>query len=190
MVQRRQRADEVRTPIGLGSKFRFLIKKFASRSRGESGSQLVEFAIILPLLFFLVMGIIAFGQAFSIDQTLTNAAAAGAHALSISAGYTTDPCMTVSSPAFNVGSSLNRNNIKFTITVSPPNGQTGGQTQTLAANQVNPTCPSTTTSNTASYVQTTYNANVTLTYPCAIVIYGVNFAPNCTLTAETTEVIQ
>ena len=42
--------------------------------------------MVVPLLLTLVMGIIAFGQAFSIDQTLTNAAAAGAQALSISRG--------------------------------------------------------------------------------------------------------
>ncbi len=167
-----------------------IAKMFRRLFRENRGSQLVEFAVVLPLLAGLIMGIIAFGQAFSIDQTLTNSAAAGAHALSISAGYTTDPCMTVSSPAFNTGSSLNRANIKFTISVSPANGTTG-TTQTLVSNQANPTCPNTTSTPTpASYVQTGFNANVTLTYPCAIEIYGVNFAPGCTLTAESTEVIQ
>jgi Flp pilus assembly protein TadG len=169
-----------------------IAKMFRRLFRENQGSQLVEFAVVLPLLAGLIMGIIAFGQAFSIDQTLTNAAAAGAQALSISRGTNAlDPCMTVSSPAFNVASSLNRNNIKFTITITPPTGVTGGTTYTLATNQTNPTCAAAnTTSAPATDVQVSYNANVTLTYPCAIEIYGVNFAPNCTLTAETTEVIQ
>jgi hypothetical protein len=33
-------------------------------------------------------------------------------------------------------------------------------------------------------------ATLTATYPCNFSIWGTNFAPNCTMTAQTTEVIQ
>jgi hypothetical protein len=31
---------------------------------------------------------------------------------------------------------------------------------------------------------------VQVTYPCNLNVYGVNFAPSCTLTAQTTEAIE
>ena len=40
----------------------------------ESGAQIVEFAIVLPLLAVLIVGILDFGQAFAIRQKLTFAA--------------------------------------------------------------------------------------------------------------------
>jgi Flp pilus assembly protein TadG len=45
---------------------------------GERGTALVEFALVLPLLLVLVMGIIDFGRAFQTVVTLTNAAREGA----------------------------------------------------------------------------------------------------------------
>ncbi len=41
---------------------------------GECGAQIVEFAVVLPLLAVLVVGIFDFGQAFAIRQKLTFAA--------------------------------------------------------------------------------------------------------------------
>lgn len=55
----------------------------ASRSRGrrlggEAGQQLVEFAILLPILVGLLVGIWEFGRAWNVYQVLTNAARDGA----------------------------------------------------------------------------------------------------------------
>jgi Flp pilus assembly protein TadG len=41
--------------------------------RDSTGSQIVEFAVALPLLLVLVVGIIDFGNAFNLKQKLTNA---------------------------------------------------------------------------------------------------------------------
>ncbi len=46
----------------------------------SSGSEIAEFAMILPLLFLLLIGIFWFGQAFRIYGTITNAARDGARA--------------------------------------------------------------------------------------------------------------
>jgi hypothetical protein len=48
--------------------------------RNARGSEIAEFAMILPMLFLLLIGIFWFGQAFRIYGTMTNAARDGARA--------------------------------------------------------------------------------------------------------------
>jgi Flp pilus assembly protein TadG len=61
------------------------------RVRSERGAELVEFALTLPLLLLLVLGIIEFGFLFQEYEVVTNAAREGARvgALIPSAQYTT-----------------------------------------------------------------------------------------------------
>jgi Flp pilus assembly protein TadG len=61
------------------------------RIRCERGAELVEFALTLPLLLLLVLGIIEFGFVFQEFEVVTNAAREGARigALMPSAGYKT-----------------------------------------------------------------------------------------------------
>jgi hypothetical protein len=49
-------------------------------SRDAGGSEIAEFAMIVPLLFLALLGIFWFGQAFRIYNTMTNAARDGARA--------------------------------------------------------------------------------------------------------------
>lgn len=53
-----------------------MIRRFAPR--GDAGQSLVEFAILLPILMGVVVGIFEFGRAWNIDQVVTNAAREGA----------------------------------------------------------------------------------------------------------------
>jgi len=46
--------------------------------RGRKGQALAEFALILPVLFLLIAGIIEFGRGWNIKQALTDAAREGA----------------------------------------------------------------------------------------------------------------
>jgi Flp pilus assembly protein TadG len=48
--------------------------------QGETGSDLAEAALVLPLMFTILLGIFWFGQAFSIYGTITHAAREGARA--------------------------------------------------------------------------------------------------------------
>jgi Flp pilus assembly protein TadG len=48
------------------------------RVRSDAGQSLVEFAIVLPVLLALVIGIFEFGRAWNVYQVLTNAAREGA----------------------------------------------------------------------------------------------------------------
>lgn len=51
--------------------------------KDEKGQSVVEFAILLPILLLLLMGIIQFGIIFSAQIALTNAAREGARAASV-----------------------------------------------------------------------------------------------------------
>lgn len=46
--------------------------------RGQYGAELFEFAVVLPVLLALVMGIFSFARAYNIYQTMTRAAREGA----------------------------------------------------------------------------------------------------------------
>ena len=48
------------------------------RIRKQRGGTLVEAAVVLPVFFLLVLGIIEFARAYNIHQTLTNASREGA----------------------------------------------------------------------------------------------------------------
>jgi len=54
------------------------VRRLASLSSSNEGAQIVEFAIILPLLVVLVVGIFDFGTGFNLKQTIVNTAAVGA----------------------------------------------------------------------------------------------------------------
>ena len=53
------------------------IRRKGSRS-GEKGQALVEFAIIIPILLAVLLGIVEFARAWQIQQVVTNAAREGA----------------------------------------------------------------------------------------------------------------
>lgn len=74
--------------------------------RSERGAVAVEFAIVLPVLIMLVLGIVEFGRAFQVQATLAAAARegvrimaiqddpAGARAAARSASTSLDPALT------------------------------------------------------------------------------------------------
>ena len=55
--------------------------------RSERGSQLIEFALVLPLLLLVVLGIMDFGLLFQRYEAVTNAAREGAR-IAVLQGYT------------------------------------------------------------------------------------------------------
>jgi Flp pilus assembly protein TadG len=57
---------------------RFIRKLPGAAWREDRGAAAVEFALISPLLFLLLFGIIEFGRAWNVRQTLTDAAREGA----------------------------------------------------------------------------------------------------------------
>lgn len=57
---------------------RKMVRAGAVRAGAQRGTALVEFALVLPLLLVLVMGIIDFGRAYQTQIMLTNAVREGA----------------------------------------------------------------------------------------------------------------
>ena len=61
-----------------------MIRRLITRSRREdSGAELIEFALVVPLLLLLVVGIIDFGFMFQRYEVVTNAAREGARLASL-----------------------------------------------------------------------------------------------------------
>ena len=58
------------------------------RLRSERGAELVEFALILPLLLFIILGLVDFGFMFQRFEVVTNAAREGAR-IAVLPGYVT-----------------------------------------------------------------------------------------------------
>jgi Flp pilus assembly protein TadG len=149
---------------------------FSRRRLRQRGQAMVEFALGLPLLLTLITGLVMFGVAFNNELTLTYATDAAAQLLSISRGQTTDPCQTASQAVYSAAPQLNQSNLAFTIVL---NGTS------VTTNSTQPSC-----SGSQQYLVQSQPARVTATYPCNLTILGVNFAPNCTLTAQSTVLIQ
>lgn len=158
----------------------------------ERGQSLVEFAIVLPLLLLLLLGIVTFGIAFWNQLSLTQAATAGAQVAAVSRqDVPVDLCTPVNtaiaSAAFNL---QNANNygafpLSFGINVGGTTAQdsTGNTSWRVVFNGGSPgSCP----------VLLTQKAQVTVTatYGCNLKILNINFAPNCKLTGQTSEAIQ
>ena len=61
-----------------------------SQARRRTGAAVVEFAVVAPLLFALVLGIIEFGRAMMVLELLNNAARAGCRAGVLSGSSNTD----------------------------------------------------------------------------------------------------
>ncbi len=63
--------------------------------KGDSGQSLTEFALVLPLLLAVVIGIFEFGRAWNVYQVLTNAAREGARRAVVPTTASEDEVRTV-----------------------------------------------------------------------------------------------
>jgi hypothetical protein len=63
------------------------VSRTAARWSDESGAELIEFALVLPLLLLVVLGILDFGFLFQRYEVVTNAAREGAR-VAVLVGYT------------------------------------------------------------------------------------------------------
>ena len=71
--------------------------------RADAGQSLAEFAILLPILMGVVIGIFEFGRAWNIDQVLTNAAREGARLAVIPTSSEDDVIAVVEQALANAG---------------------------------------------------------------------------------------
>ena len=102
-------------------RMRTLVARFR---HNDEGAELIEMAIVLPLLLFLIMGMVDFGFLFQRYVVLTNAAVEGARVASLP-GYTdTDVSDRVTAYATNGGVVGTVNTVIDPVTL--PGGAGGG----------------------------------------------------------------
>jgi Flp pilus assembly protein TadG len=98
----------------------------ARRLRSERGAELIEFALVLPLLLFIILGLIDFGFLFQRFEVVTNAAREGAR-MAVLPGYATaDVTARVRSYVTNGGLATTATNPSVVVTnVTIPTGGGG-----------------------------------------------------------------
>jgi Flp pilus assembly protein TadG len=165
------RQDEYMTPSSPHIPDKMSRAELKTRTRRRRGQSLVEFSLIMPVLFLAMTGMLSFGMTMHDYLALTNGVNSGAQVLSMSRGQTTDPCATASAAVQSAAPSLTSANLSYTISVNGTS-YTGTTCTTAATNMLQGT-----------------SAQVTVGYPCVLAVYGMN-APACGLKATTAELIQ
>jgi Flp pilus assembly protein TadG len=143
---------------------------FCCLVKNGEGVSAIEFAIISPVLLTIMLGIFQFGLAMNQYLNLTNAVAQGALTLALSRGTTTPYTSTTAA-----------------ITAAAPNLVPAQTAITVRINGVactnDATCSAALVAGQAALVRGTY--------PCNLVVMGVNYAPNgCNLSAQSAQMIQ
>ena len=126
---------------------------------------MVEFALVLPFLLLVVVGIIKFGIAYNHYITLTDAVRVGARQLSLGRGYPSDPCAAAVTRTVNAATDLKLTASQVTATPTAPDTCTPGGISTQGS-----------------------SVTVTASYPCDVGIFGINVP--CTLKASATESVE
>jgi Flp pilus assembly protein TadG len=146
-------------------------KTFARLAKTSEGGALVEFAMVLPMMMVVVTGIFFLGIALTLYLQLTNATDIGARLLSVSRGQTTDPCNTASVAVKAAAPNLSASGLTFTYVLD---GQSYSGTTCTAG---------------AAYLVQGTSAQLKVTYPVHLGIYGLGWN-TITLNAQTTELVQ
>jgi Flp pilus assembly protein TadG len=148
-------------------------------TKDQTGSAMVEFTLVLPVLLFLILGLAQFGMIFYNYILVTNAAATGAREFSIS----------------------RLDNTVYTDTVTAVTSATTGLSGLTVSMSVNGTaCTSNSACQTA--LQSAYTAatmppepvSVTVTYPCTansmMPSYLINLTGICPLTSTMQQAVE
>lgn len=91
------------------------------------GTTLVEFAIVAPIFFIMVLGLIEFGRAMMVQALLAGAAQQGVRAGTLTNAQTTDVTTAVNNYLASAGVS----GATTTVTPSPPSSASAGQSVTV-----------------------------------------------------------
>jgi Flp pilus assembly protein TadG len=107
--------------------------RFLQRLRNERGQAMVEFALVLPILMALLLGIIQFGIVFNNYITLTDATRAGARKAAVSR-FVGDSGASAKAAVENSAQGLDQSKLAPTISVTAsPDWNTPGNDVTVTA---------------------------------------------------------
>jgi len=106
-----------------------LDKVSRSYRRKRLGAAVVEFAVVAPVFFLLVFGMLEFGRMVMVQQVLTNASREGARAAVLDGATASSVTNQVTSYLAN--SSISGSNLTVTVDPSPPNSAAAGEAVTV-----------------------------------------------------------
>ena len=98
------------------------------------GAAVVEFALVVPLFFMLVFGIIEFGQGFMVSQLINSAAREGAR-VAIASGSTNADVEAAVLGIIERSTTTDPNNVTVSITVTPDGNNPDPAHQVAAASK-------------------------------------------------------
>ncbi|MGE0668697.1 MAG: TadE/TadG family type IV pilus assembly protein [Sphingomonadales bacterium] len=134
----------------------------------RTGAAVVEFAMLAPVLFMLLIGTFQFGIVINQYIQLTEATRVGGRTLAISRGTST-PIATTKNAVYASAPSLTQGNMGFTIYA--------GATQCTT---VENTCSTALTNNQGG------QATITVSYnACSAFVFGKDYLPSCNLSSTT-----
>lgn len=98
--------------------------RLVTKCREESGAELVEAALVIPLLLMLLLGIVWLGRAYNVYETITRAAREGARFAVLPSCATCSPSNTMEETYSSAGTSkatacISNPTYEFTNYVSP-----------------------------------------------------------------------
>lgn len=138
----------------------------------RKGSVAVEFALIVPVLIFLLQGIVIAAIALNKYVMLTDAVRVGVRELALSRGVSTTPQSSVLSRIYASAPTLIPAKMVVTIKIN-------GTACSTDADCV-----------TALNLAQGKPAQVIATYPCSLKVLNYDFAVACKLSSQTTEYVQ
>ncbi|QNI33454.1 pilus assembly protein [Alloacidobacterium dinghuense] len=174
---------------GVNIQSSFLVDRLRARLRAEKdeGQSLLEFALSLPVLLLIVTGMAIFGIAISNYLTMTSAVSTGAQYLGIDRNNTTDPCKDAAGAFANAAPNLNSASLKFSFVLNGTSYPSSGSYSGLSAASCS---SSSTTTGAAGNLVAGQPAQMTVTYPCSLQVYGHNYWSGCNLGVQMTEIVQ
>jgi len=155
--------------VQIRQKSAYALSALALRFRRETtGSAVVEFALLAPVLFMLLIGMFQFGILINNYIQLTEATRVGGRTLAISRGAAT-PVTTTKNAVYASAPGLKQGSLEFTMTVNGTACSADGACKT--------------TLNSAQGTQ----ATITVKYDvCSAIIYGKSYLANgCKLSSTT-----
>jgi Flp pilus assembly protein TadG len=165
------------TPAPARSSARSFSQRVRSRLAATNGGALVEVALTMPVVLLIMTGIFTFSTALYQQLALAQAVGTGGRVVAVDRGDT-DPCKTVAAAVAAAAPTLTKANLRITLVLGGVS--TGPSATPSCAGSNGAPNPNLTTGGTAQ---------VTVTYPCSLAVYGHNYG-SCTLSSQITEVVQ
>lgn len=149
----------------------------------ERGSAIVEMALALPIMLMMLTGIFSFSIALYHKLELGEAVANAGRTLALERGNN-DPCADATAALYAAAPTMAQGSMTINFTIGGTNSAgtiTGGTSYGTSCTAAG--------SSGAAALQSGWPAQIHVSYPCTIGIYGNSFG-SCTLNSYITETIQ